>query len=379
MISPLKNLLANYLKVGTDPSFDNDTNQQLFVSNLFSFIGYMVTFVLAISALVRNNNELAIWLFVSSCVFFFCHHVHRFKQLGDTIKISTRIIFVMLMSLMLFLVYSGGHAQTGPLWIYIVPPVAFFFSGLKIGLINILFFIVVVSLMLFAPNEMFVGTAYSTEFKTRLLYSFVTVTLLFGFYEYSRQKSYEFIRELSDKFEQQAMHDPLTNLPNRRGMREFLDHEYKRSRRSNSPLSVLLVDIDYFKKINDEFLHDGGDFVLEDLSRLFVSSVREQDRVARWGGEEFLFLLPETNSTDAFTLAEKIRLAVEKHDLEFAGRRISVTISIGLNEITPDMNIDQAINLADHYLYEAKKAGRNQTRPVLSSNHADNYEKNTLL
>ncbi len=367
MISHFKQVLTNYLKVGTDPNAEKDTNQQLFVSNLFSFIGYSVTFVLAISAVVRANNQLAIWLFVSSCVFFFCHHVHRFPRLGDTIKLSTRIIFIMLMSLMFFLVYSGGHAQTGPLWIYIVPPVAFFFSGLKRGLFNILFFIIVVSVMLFAPNEMFVGTSYSTEFKTRLLYSFTTVTLLFGFYEYSRQKSYEYIQELSDQFEQQAMHDPLTNLPNRRGMREFLDHEYKRSRRSNAPLSILIVDIDYFKKINDEFLHDGGDFVLEELSRLFLTCVREQDRVARWGGEEFLFLLPETNSKDAFTLAEKIRGAVERHDIKFAGSQIAVTISIGVNEITPDMNIDQAINLADHYLYEAKNGGRNQTRSAFNS------------
>jgi diguanylate cyclase (GGDEF)-like protein len=371
-MSPLKTALADYLKIGNDASFDNDTNQQLFVSNLFSFIGYTVTGVLAISALVRGNHELAIWLFISSCVFFFCHHVHRFRKLGDTIKISTRIIFVMLMSLMFFLVYSGGHAQTGPLWMYIVPPVAFFFSGLKRGLLNILFFISVVSLMLFAPNEMFVDTSYSIEFKTRLIYSFITVTLLFGFYEFSREKSYKFIQELSDKFEQQAMHDPLTKLPNRRGMREYLDHEYKRSRRSNSPLSVLIVDIDYFKTINDEFLHDGGDFVLEDLSRLFVSLVRNQDRVARWGGEEFLFLLPETNEKDAFTLAEKIRLEVEKHDMKFAGSRISVTISIGLNEITPGMNVDQAINLADRYLYEAKNAGRNQTRSALNSIHSKN-------
>ena len=364
MIVSLKLKLANYLKVGTHPSFDSDKNQQLFVSNLFAFIGYTVTLVLAISAFFRSNNSLSIALFVSSLVFFMTHHVHRFPKLGNTITISTRLIFSMLTMLMLFLVYYGGHAQTGPLWIYIVPPVAFFFRGLKQGAVYVLVFIFVVSLMLFSPNEMFLGTSYSNEFKTRLLYSFSTVALLFGFYEYSRQLSYDYSRELSDKFERQAMHDPLTKLPNRRGMWEFLEHEYKRAQRSNSPLTIMLIDIDYFKKINDEFMHEGGDEVLEKISLLFQQNVRKQDRLARWGGEEFLFLLPETDTKDAFTLAEKIRKTVENHEIKFRGHNIKLTISIGLTEITSDVNIDQAINQADHYLYEAKNNGPNQTCSV---------------
>ena len=360
----LINKLNKYLELGTREDYGPETNQKVFVSNLFSFIGYLINITLSISAYLRGDNDLSFALGVAGAIFFFCHQVHRFPNLGDTVKISTRIVFVGVAFLLLFLVYHGGNANTGPLWIYIMPPIAFFFGGLRKGLFNIGLFTLVIAVMLFYPDDALISASYSLEFKTRLIYSFLTVSLLFGFYEYSRQQSFKFIQELSEQFERQAMRDPLTHLPNRRGMRSFLEHEYNRSRRENTPLSLLLVDIDKFKKINDDYLHDGGDKVLESLSELFSSSFRSQDKVARWGGEEFLFLLPNTNQSDAFILAEKIRALVMEHKVEFAGQKIYTTISIGLNEITPGENIDQAINTADHHLYEAKNKGRNQTQPI---------------
>lgn len=215
--------------------------------------------------------------------------------------------------------------------------------------------------MLLYPNESLLGTTYTLEFKTRLVYSFLTVTLLFGFYEYSRQKSYNHIQELSQQHQQLAMHDPLTKLLNRRGMRTHLEHEYSRLQRSKEPLSVLLCDIDYFKQVNDSYFQDGGDFVLESLSTFFVQQFRQQDIVARWGGEKFLFLLPNTNSKNAFVLAEKIREQVENQTMHYKNNTIKVTLSIGVNEVKPDLSVDQAINDADHLLYLAKNRGRNQT------------------
>jgi diguanylate cyclase (GGDEF)-like protein len=361
MFASARKAFLKYLEVGSSDEKGRDANQQLFVSNLFSFIGYTITLILAFSAAIRGNALLSIALFVASSVFFFCHHVHRFPQLGNTILISTRLIFTSLFVLMLYLVYSGGVAHTGPLWIYIVPPVAFFFSGLGKGLKSLAAFTIIMAIMLLYPNEVLLGTTYTLEFKTRLLYSFLTVTLLFGFYEYSRQKSYDDIQELSQKNEQLAMSDPLTRLLNRRGMRTHLDHEYSRLQRSKEPLSVLLCDIDHFKHVNDKYFHDGGDFVLESLSAFFVQQIRQQDIVARWGGEEFLFLLPNTNSNDAFLLAEKIRKQVENETIHYKNNAIKVTLSIGVNEVKPNESVDQAINNADHLLYLAKNRGRNQT------------------
>jgi diguanylate cyclase (GGDEF)-like protein len=356
-----KKTFIEYLQIGTTDEKSLDANQQLFVSNLFSFIGYTITFGLALNAAISGKSVLSISLFFASVIFFFCHQVHRFPKLGNTILISTSVVFINLLILMLYLVYSGGVSNTGPLWIYLVPPVAFFFNGLRKGINGITVFVIILSIMLFYPHEALLQTTYTLEFKLRLILSFLTVTLLFGFYEYSRQQSYNHIEELSHKYEQQAMHDALTNLPNRRGMRVYLNHEYNRLMRSKEPLSLLICDIDYFKQVNDKYFHDGGDFVLQSLSKFFVEKIRQQDVVARWGGEEFLFLLPNTRLADAVVLAEKIRQHVEGHIIQYKNNDIKITISMGVNEVTPDDNIDQAINVADHSLYNAKKEGRNQT------------------
>lgn len=356
-----KDAFLQYLKIGTSADKSQDASQQLFVSNLFSFIGYTITLILAINALISTDYVLSASLFLASFIFFCCHHIHRFPRLGNTVSISTSVIFVNLLLLMLYLVHSGGVSNTGPLWIYIVPPVAFFFSGLRKGLKSIGAFVLILNVMLFYPHEILLDTVYTLEFKIRLIYSFLTVTLLFGFYEYSRQQSYNYIQELSQNYEQQAMHDDLTNLPNRRGMRVYLNHEYTRLLRTKEPLSLLVCDIDHFKQVNDNYFHDGGDFVLASLSRFFVQQIRQQDIVARWGGEEFLFLLPNTKLEDAVVLAEKIRKQVEKHTIQYKGNAIKITLSIGVNEVASNVNIDQAINITDHSLYFAKKEGRNKT------------------
>lgn len=366
MLISAKIAFIKYLQIGTSDEKSRDENQQLFVSNLFSFIGYTITFVLGISAAIKENGLLSFSLFFASSIFFFCHHVHRFPQLGNTISISTRLVFGILLILMVYLVYSGGVSNTGPLWIYIVPPVAFFFSGLRKGLRSLGVFIIIISTMLFYPDNLLLSTTYTFEFKTRLIYSYLTVTLLFGFYEYSRQQSYNYIEELSQEHQQQAMQDPLTQLPNRRGMREHLNHAYKRLLRSHEPISVMACDVDHFKRVNDKYLHDGGDFVLKSLSNFFLHNIRQQDIVARWGGEEFLFLLPNTSAKDALLLAEKIRKQVENHTINYKHHDIKITLSIGVNEVKPDSSIDQAINQADHSLYVAKEQGRNQC--VLSTN-----------
>jgi len=350
-----------YLKIGARADKSKDANQQLLVSNLFSFIGYTITLMLAINAAIRGNSALSTSLFLASVIFFCCHHIHRFPKLGNTISISTTVIFVNLLLLMLYLVHSGGASNTGPLWIYILPPVAFFFSGLRKGLKEIGAFVLMLNFMLFYPHEILLDTIYTLEFKIRLVYSFLTVTLLFGFYEYSRQQSYNHIQELSQNYEKQAMHDDLTNLPNRRGIRVYLNHEYSRLLRSKEPFSILVCDIDHFKQVNDDHYHDGGDFVLTSLSAFFIKQTRQQDIVARWGGEEFLVLLPNTNLENAAVVAEKIREQVENHTIHYKDKTIKITISIGVNEVTPNVNIDQAINIADHLLYLAKKEGRNKT------------------
>lgn len=364
MNSWFKRVFTSYLSTGTSDKYDHDTNNIFFVSNLFSFIGYSITFVLSISAFIRADVPLATSLFCACLLFFFCHQVHRFHAIANTIRISTSLLLFSLIVLVIYLVYSGGNNNTGPLWIYLVPPVAFFFKGLYKGALYLSCFIGVVALMLFFPSDALLDASYITAFKLRLIYSFITVSLLFGFYEYSRNKSYLAVQSLSQEFEKKAMQDPLTKLPNRRGIREKLNYEAKRAEWSNLPLTILVCDIDNFKSINDVYMHEGGDFILEQLSVLFIQSIREQDYASRWGGEEFLFMLPDTPVKDGFILAEKLRCIIEASVFHYKGADIKITLSIGLSEVNHGISIDQAINSADRHLYDAKQSGRNKVCPA---------------
>lgn len=363
MIAAAKKRFLNYLNTGVKKEYDAEINRQIFVANLFSFIGYSITFLMGVSALIRGNYILAISLLIACGLFYFSHYIHKIDWIKHGHKLSSKIVLTCLIVLMIYLVQTGGFHQTGPLWMYIVPPVAFFFGGLRKGLITIGIYVGVVLLLLFYPDDQLLSTTYTYEFKTRLMYSFLTVTSLFAFYEFSRQQSYRDIQELSQKFERQARQDTLTKLPNRRSIVEHLEYEYVRTQRSKKEMSLLLCDIDHFKKVNDTCGHDAGDQVLRQIADVFASSLRKQDIVSRWGGEEFLFLLPETSAKEAFTLAEKIRLKVQDHRFEGSCDVPKITVSIGIAAANTDVSINDAINQADHHLYDAKAKGRNCCLP----------------
>ena len=157
---------------------------------------------------------------------------------------------------------------------------------------------------------------------------------------------------------QQARHDALTGLHNRMAANEQLQEEHLRYGRTGAPYAVLLLDADHFKRVNDTFGHDAGDRVLRHIADTLLNSARATDFVARFGGEEFLLLLPETDASGAAVLAEKIRAAVEQSQAPDVGR---ITISIGLATAdAADAQPEAAVKRADLALYRAKAGGRNR-------------------
>ncbi|GAA6172359.1 GGDEF domain-containing protein [Colwellia sp. KU-HH00111] len=330
------------------------------VIHLFSLVGMFITLVMGIIELFNEHTMLASILFVASFVYFLGYFA--FTRLNNS-ALSAAIILYSLYLLMFYLVYSGGVENTGPLWIFMVAPVSVFIHGLKRGLIDIAGFLIIISLIMFFPIEIMDHAVYSIEFKLRLIYSFLTVTFLSALYEYSREKSYLHTVELSKKYRQLANLDPLTQLSNRRDALNILKREQVRMKRNKEPLSVILCDIDFFKKINDHYGHNAGDTVLVELAKLFKHSIREQDCVARWGGEEFLFILPQTTAENANIIAEKIQENIHEFAVPIEGEEVSITVSMGIEQLDRSKNIDNVINSADKYLYQAKDAGRNQIFP----------------
>jgi diguanylate cyclase (GGDEF)-like protein len=154
--------------------------------------------------------------------------------------------------------------------------------------------------------------------------------------------------------------DGLTQIHNKRYLFESLEREIIRSRRHDRPLSLLMFDIDFFKRINDHFGHLAGDYVLRELAEVVQNRIRRDEVFARYGGEEFVIVLPETTMDGASALAENIREKVAEHPFVFQGEKIPVTISIGCALVRENDTATELIQRADEKLYEAKRGGRNR-------------------
>ena len=172
----------------------------------------------------------------------------------------------------------------------------------------------------------------------------------------------ERILKLEERLEQMATHDTLTNLLNRRALYTSAQTELNRSVRENSPLSLIMLDIDHFKSVNDAYGHPTGDKALCLVAETLLQNKRDYDLVGRWGGEEFLALLPKTSLADTRMIAERFRAGIEAAGLRMPeGRSVKVTVSLGVSSTASgSLDIEELIRQADEALYLAKSAGRNR-------------------
>lgn len=154
--------------------------------------------------------------------------------------------------------------------------------------------------------------------------------------------------------------DGLTGVNNKRYLLETLEREIPRARRHNRPLSMIIFDIDHFKQVNDTYGHLAGDYVLKEMAQLIKSRIRPDDTLGRYGGEEFVVVLPETDKPGAVHIAEEIRKLVASHAFTFERERMSVSISIGVALLRDSDAVDDLIAAADERLYAAKNGGRNR-------------------
>jgi diguanylate cyclase (GGDEF)-like protein len=168
------------------------------------------------------------------------------------------------------------------------------------------------------------------------------------------------LEELLGKVEYMAITDALTGLYNRRRSHDVLAKEFERSKRYGTPFSLIMFDIDHFKKVNDDYGHQVGDTVLREVSNIIVKSIRDIDTASRFGGEEFMVILPNTGRENAKVGAERMRVGIERHIFPELDRPITVSIGVaGLPDPAIE-NEDRLIRCADCALYRAKQNGRNR-------------------
>ncbi|MEO6711394.1 MAG: diguanylate cyclase, partial [Planctomycetota bacterium] len=166
---------------------------------------------------------------------------------------------------------------------------------------------------------------------------------------------------LSRRMHMASLTDTLTDLPNRRHAMERLQQELAQSQRDGTPLSVIMIDIDFFKKVNDEHGHDTGDVVLREVARSLRGCIRATELVCRLGGEEFLVICPRATDAKARLIAERMRLASESNVIQQGTFARAITLSLGVAELDRnDPSVDRMLKVADERTYQAKQAGRNR-------------------
>ncbi len=247
------------------------------------------------------------------------------------------------------------------LWAFVLPAVSFSVMGDKKGLMIVLVSFCAGLFLMAAPENLFHSPPYSRSMVVRFSIIYLILTFVMYYYESSQQLLIRYIQQERDNFENASKHDLLTGLSNRRNIIEKMEIERERHSRMGKPFAVIMGDIDNFKNLNDTYGHDTGDYVLQTIGSILVNQVRNIDCPSRWGGEEFLIILVDTDLEGGQRVAERIRKKVENTKFQYKDREFTVTMTFGLSIYQgADENIDECIRRSDNALYEGKSQGKNR-------------------
>lgn len=215
------------------------------------------------------------------------------------------------------------------------------------------------------PFASTVLNVHSVEYQVLVYSNICLFSLCFAFVAYffceKYAKAAHKLQEYNTELRKMADSDPLTKLMNRRSIMDELKGIIISYKNNGTPVSIAIGDIDFFKKVNDTYGHDCGDYVLEEVAGMFVKFMENKGIVGRWGGEEFLFVFSNMNGDDAFAALETLRMKIENHDFCFNGSiHLKVTMTFGLEEFCLQDGIEQTIKSSDGKLYLGKESGRNK-------------------
>jgi diguanylate cyclase (GGDEF)-like protein len=214
--------------------------------------------------------------------------------------------------------------------------------------------------MLWHPVFGFDPDLYSQAFKERFLAVYAAVSVMSFLYAFLYASTEMELINMNEYLRGIADVDELTKLPNRRRMQDILYQEISRFRRTEHPFCIAMVDIDHFKSVNDTYGHECGDLIILKVAEKIKNILRAQDVCARWGGEEYLILLPETNLVPGEKIAERLRIAIQEMTVDYEKQKIAVTASFGIQEFRKKDNLMDCLREADKKLYRAKADGRNR-------------------
>lgn len=332
----------------TPEEIENERKRLLIFS--FSILGNLLLATFGVVSFVNTRYFLGSMLFLSILgVSFLAYVTTRIKSAQPACLLLAGTQFL----LACYLTLSGGAEGTGAYWSYAITMLMVLLVGPKIGVAYMAAYLLVIGIGLFG-NYSWVYP-YQDIVISRIFAASIALYILVLSSEWIRVMSYGAITLTSESHRQLANTDPLTQLMNRLGLQAEL-----RAKPSNSEGIVVILDIDNFKSINDNFGHDAGDRVLCSLANILGQHTKGRDLVARWGGEEFLLVLFDTPLELARNLVQKIQTNFKTERFEFGNSNTTITFSAGLAKMASISEFEAAIKAADSRLYEAKKAGRDQ-------------------
>lgn len=285
-------------------------------------------------------------------------------------NIAAYLICVSVLLMFTYFLLTGGIDGFSPIWLCLLPSTGMFFLGIKRGTLISLLMLVIIIGLLWTPYVDSLPYHYTRTFAIRFPIVYISCMIIAFSLEYVRLITYTKMREAMDQLDQLGKTDDLTQINNRRYFDTKLDELWELMIRAKGPLSLLIIDVDYFKLFNDHYGHLAGDNILVEVAKIISGTVsRNNDIIARWGGEEFVVLLPLTAKPGALALAEEITAAVRSKAIPHALSDLPhkyVTVSIGVASLYPDPASSpvRLLELADNSLYEAKKSGRNRIGSV---------------
>lgn len=274
--------------------------------------------------------------------------------------LQRRGFITLITALFTYLAVQAVEDGSAIIWLFAYPPIIFYISESRVGVIACSGGFAGVVLLFSPLGDTIFNAPYTTSFRLTMVavlaFEMATCYIL----DQSRRRSKLGLLKLAADFEFAAKHDALTGLANRREALGQLDSEHQRFLRNGRPFSVLLLDIDLFKSVNDSHGHHVGDALIVLVATTLREQSRKVDTLARWGGEEYLVLLPETDSGEALKTANRIREAIAAKSVTTERVTVRATVSLGVASIHAQESIDRLLQRADEALYRAKTLGRNR-------------------
>ena len=335
------------------PLHHTDFHRAKLIYHLLLFVCVLASFVTAINLLVFDAKKIAfidaIGLVSSLAIYGY------FRRTGDVKAAGWAVTILIIVIISAFLtVWSGNNF--GIVWATLIPPVAFFLLGRSMGtLLSVLFFSYALYIV-YGHVQSGVNYQLTMGGFLNVLEVLVAHIMLFRFYEKTRADAMLQLQGSREQLRIIATTDKLTGLYNRQQFDQQLQQMVSVARQQQQPFALLLLDVDHFKHINDDFGHLFGDKVLQQLAQRLKHRLRDEDFLARWGGEEFAILMPNTSSDGATVFAERLRYAIEAEAI--CGQ--AVTISGGATVWREGTDAEELLGQADKALYEAKELGRNR-------------------